>query len=254
MTAELLTVDELAVSTGMTVRTTRYYTSLGLLPPPLRRGRMAFYGPEHVARLELVRALQDHGFTLAAIERHLAGVPLSATSEELAVHRALLTAWKPAQWEPVSAVDLEARAGRPLHATDLEWLLRAGAVRRRGGPDDPDLEALPLLDLALEALDLELPLEAVLDANAAVRRHMSELADELARVMRDRVVSRYRAGVSEADAERFEKTVHNLRALTLEAIVTSFQRAASHVASTSLAPEPVRSSDPQVGRPDRGTP
>ena len=31
---ELYTVDELAAATGMTVRTTRYYAGLGLLPPP----------------------------------------------------------------------------------------------------------------------------------------------------------------------------------------------------------------------------
>ncbi len=31
---QLLTVDELAAVTGMTVRTTRYYAGLGLLPPP----------------------------------------------------------------------------------------------------------------------------------------------------------------------------------------------------------------------------
>ena len=61
-----LTVDELAATTGLTVRNTRYYASLGLLPPPVRRGRVAYYGSRHVARLELVRALQDHGFTLSA--------------------------------------------------------------------------------------------------------------------------------------------------------------------------------------------
>jgi DNA-binding transcriptional MerR regulator len=33
---ELYTVDELAAATGMTVRTTRYYAGLGLLPPPTR--------------------------------------------------------------------------------------------------------------------------------------------------------------------------------------------------------------------------
>jgi len=67
-----VTVDELAARVGLTVRTTRYYAGLGLLPPPVRRGRIAWYGAEHVARLELIRALQDHGFTLAAIERYLA--------------------------------------------------------------------------------------------------------------------------------------------------------------------------------------
>jgi DNA-binding transcriptional MerR regulator len=50
MTAEstpedpLLTVDELAAAAGLTVRTTRYYASLGLLPPPTRQGRLAYYG------------------------------------------------------------------------------------------------------------------------------------------------------------------------------------------------------------------
>jgi DNA-binding transcriptional MerR regulator len=233
----LLTVDELAGVTGMTVRTTRYYAGLGLLPPPVRRGRMAYYGPEHVARLELVRALQEHGFTLSAIERYLAGVPLSSTAEELAVHRALLTAWKPAQWSPITAEELEARAGRPLTEADVEWLLEAGAVRRRSSAGDGELEALPLVDLAVEALTLELPIDAIVDANTAVRRHMSELADELAQILRTRVVSQYGGGVSKEDAERFQKTVTNLRALTLEAIVTSFQRAASHVATTSLAPD-----------------
>ena len=229
---ELLTIDELAVTTGMTVRTTRYYASLGLLPPPVRRGRMAYYGPAHLARLELIRALQDHGFTLSAIERYLASVPMDASAEELAVQRALLTAWKPAQWEDVTREALEARAGRPLDDDDLDWLLKAGALRRKGA----DLQALGLVDLAMEALALDMPIEAVVDANTAVRRHMSELADELTRILQARVMSQYlRDDLSMEDAERLERTLTNLRALTLDAIVTSVQRAANHVVRQSLS-------------------
>ena len=233
----LLTIDELAAATGMTVRTTRYYASLGLLPPPLRKGRMAYYGPEHLARLDLVRALQEHGFTLSAIERYLAGVPMTASAEELAVQRALLTAWKPGQWDDVTRAELDARAGRRLSDDDVEWLLQAGAVRRKGAADlgDEDLEALPLVDLAMEALALGLPIEAIVDANTAVRRHMSELADELTAILEARVMTEYRrADLSMEDAARLERTLTNLRALTLDAIVTSFQRAANHVVTTSL--------------------
>ena len=231
---ELLTIDELAVTTGMTVRTTRYYASLGLLPPAVRRGRMAYSAPEHLARLERIRALQDHGFTLSAIERYLAGVPRDASAEELAVQRALLTAWKPGQWEVVTRADLEARAGRTLDDGDIDWLLQAGALRRRGS----DLEALPLVDLAMEALGLDLPIEAIVDANTAVRRHMSELADELTGILQARVMSQYhRDDLSMEDAERLERTLTNLRALTLDAIVTAFQRAANHVVTQSLSVE-----------------
>ena len=108
---ELLTIDELAAATGMTVRTTRYYASLGLLPPPVRRGRMAYYSSEHLARLELVRALQEHGFTLAAIEKYLARIPADASVEDLAVQRAMLTSWSPGGREQLTVRQLEKKAG-----------------------------------------------------------------------------------------------------------------------------------------------
>jgi len=54
-----LTIDELAARTGMTVRTVRFYASEGLLPAPVKRGRIAYYGSTHRMRLELVKTLQD---------------------------------------------------------------------------------------------------------------------------------------------------------------------------------------------------
>jgi DNA-binding transcriptional MerR regulator len=229
----LLTIDELALSTGLTVRTTRYYASLGLLPTPVRKGRMAYYGPGHLARLHLIRALQDHGFTLAAIERYLDDVPMDATPEELAVQRALLTAWKPQQGEPVTRDRLDELAGRPLSEDDLEWLVRVGAVRRT---PEGSLRAMALIDKAVETLDLGTPMEALRDANTAVRRHMGELADELTEILQRTIVPQFRRDdLSMADAERLERTMANLRDLTLEAIVVSFQRAADQVATKSLS-------------------
>lgn len=89
----MLTVDELAAVTGVSVRNIRYYASLGLLPAPERRGRVAYYGPAHRARLDLTVALQEHGFTLQAIERYLARLPQDVTVEDLAMQRAMITSW-----------------------------------------------------------------------------------------------------------------------------------------------------------------
>ncbi len=233
----LLTVDQLAAAAGTTVRTTRYYASLGLLPAPLRRGRLAYYGPQHLARLELVRALQDHGLTLAAIERYLADLPTGISAEDLAVQRALLTAWRPAQWEEVSREELEARAGRRLTDEALEWLRRAGAVHRT----ETGYQVLPDLGQALEVLDEGVPFEAIAEANAAVRRHMTELADELTEVLHRHVISGYQNAGTPASTERLERTVSNLRTLTLDALVTGFQRAVSHVVARSLT---LRGDDP----------
>jgi len=88
-----LTVDELAEATGVSVRNIRYYASLGLLPAPERRGRVAFYGVRHRALLDLTTALQDHGFTLQAIERYLARMPEDMTIEDIAMQRAMITSW-----------------------------------------------------------------------------------------------------------------------------------------------------------------
>jgi DNA-binding transcriptional MerR regulator len=228
----LLSIDELAMSTGLTVRTTRYYASLGLLPPPVRRGRMAYYGGDHLARLQLVRALQDHGFTLAAIERHLATVPMTSTVEELAVQRALLTAWQPGPGETMTREQLDQMAGRLLDDRDLDDLVRIGVVSRRA---DGGYDVLPVAREAIATLDLGTPLEAIVEANSAVRRSMGELADELTRILRDRVIPNL-PETSDDDPERLDRVVASLRSLTLDAIVLGFQRAANHVALKSLTP------------------
>src|SRR3954464_10574081 len=82
-----LTIDELARRTGMTVRNLRAHQSRGLLPPPEVRGRTGFYGPEHVARVELIRELQAEGFTLGATRRLLEGAQ-GASGEFLRFARA----------------------------------------------------------------------------------------------------------------------------------------------------------------------
>ena len=110
----LLTIDQLSAATGLSVRTTRYYAGLGLIPPPVRRGRIAYYGPEHRARLELVTALQDHGFTLQAIERYLARLAADVTPEDLAMQRAMITSWTAENPE-----DVYKRTGRELRRLGL---------------------------------------------------------------------------------------------------------------------------------------
>ena len=62
-----LRIDDLAHRAGLTVDTIRYYQREGLLPPAERCGRTNLYGPEHLERLERIKALQVRRFSLAAI-------------------------------------------------------------------------------------------------------------------------------------------------------------------------------------------
>ena len=64
-------VAEIAELTGTTVRTVRYYHSLGLLPVPGERGGWRDYDLSHVARLSRIRWLVQAGVSLETIARVL---------------------------------------------------------------------------------------------------------------------------------------------------------------------------------------
>ncbi len=75
-------VEQLAARTGVSVDTIRYYQNKGLLDPPRREGRVAWYDDAHEGRLERIRALQQRGFSLATIARLVSG-ELDAADEAL---------------------------------------------------------------------------------------------------------------------------------------------------------------------------
>ena len=229
---ELYTVDELAAATGMTVRTTRYYAGLGLLPPPTRRGRMAYYTEEHRARLELIRALQDHGFTLSAIERYLARVPGDASVEDLALQRAMLTSWGVGKRESLTRRQLATRVGRKLDDDEIQRLVNIYAIE----VDGDRYQLLPSFEVALRLYELDIPVDSMEEAAEAINRHMDALADELTHILRNRVLTPFRGQEhTEADKAAFEQTMSRLRQLTLEAVVAGFQRAANQVITRSLS-------------------
>lgn len=231
----LRTVDELAAEAGLTVRTTRYYASLGLLPPPTKRGRMAWYDDAHLARLEMIRALQDHGFTLQAIERYLASLPGDAAIEDLAVQRAMLTAWSPGGPRRITRRQLEKHASRKLSDEQLEMLEDLGIVRR--SEDERGVRYTPVqgFEAAVQLLDLDIPMAGMRAAGEAISQHMEALAGDLTAILRQQVLEPYRrqAHTPEEKAE-FERTLAVLRRLTLDAIVGGFQRSANDMITRSL--------------------
>lgn len=232
----LRTVDELAAAAGLTVRTTRYYASLGLLPPPVRRGRMAWYDERHLARLEMVRALQGHGFTLQAIEKYLTSLPESASVEDLAVQRAMLTSWTVDGPADLSLRQLEQHAGRRLGDEELAFIEELGMLRR--SVDDRGRERFTPVQgfaVAVSLLDLDIPISGMRAAGEAISRHMGALAEELTEVLHTEVIEPWRAEQHSRDeAEHLESTLAALRRLTLEAIVSGFQRSANDVIARSL--------------------
>jgi len=80
-------------------RTLRYYTTIGLLDPPIeRRQRRAIYGGRHLRQAVAVKRLQADGVPLAAIQQQLAGLDdaaLARIADERAATVAALSAPPP---------------------------------------------------------------------------------------------------------------------------------------------------------------
>ncbi len=56
---EWLRIDDLAHEAGIPSRTIRFYNTEGLLPPPLMRGRVAYYSQEHLLVLNIIKELKE---------------------------------------------------------------------------------------------------------------------------------------------------------------------------------------------------
>ncbi|WP_218917320.1 MerR family transcriptional regulator [Luteipulveratus mongoliensis] len=216
-----LSLDELVARSGVGVRTIRFYTSRGMLPAPTKRGRSAYYTADHLARLELVRELQAHGFTLAAIESYLARIPSDATPETIALHRTLLAPWMPDLPETLTRAELDARAGRPLSKDDLETLSTLGIVQLVSR--DHYQVAGAHLSIGVTMLDLGLPPAAALAAHEIFTAHGRAIADELTELFRTQVWPAYKeAGLP---PDQLRETVERFKPLTIAALVAAYESA-----------------------------
>lgn len=69
---EMFSIGQLARTTGLPVRTVRFWSDLGLVPPAGRTsGNYRMYDAEAAARLDLVRTLRELGIDLDTVERVL---------------------------------------------------------------------------------------------------------------------------------------------------------------------------------------
>ncbi|MBM7442511.1 MerR family transcriptional regulator [Streptomyces sp. HB132] len=221
-----LTVDELAARAGVTVRTVRFYSTRGLLPPPvIGPRRVGHYGNDHLSRLALIEELQHQGMTLAAIERYLQQLPPDLSAQDLAIHRALVASWAPDSAEDMERAELERRAGRTLSEQDLDRLAAMGVLEHPTVPEGPCLVDPGLLRLGVELLDVPIAHETILAARTVLLEHTRSAAHELTRLFRDEVWNPYRERESDPEHVKAMKSLSaHMQPMVLQALLTAFQR------------------------------
>ncbi|MEU1272115.1 MerR family transcriptional regulator [Streptomyces sp. NPDC005799] len=127
----LFTIGELARSTGLTVRTIRYWSDEGVLTPVGRStGGYRLYDAESAARLELIRTLRELGLGLADVRRVLDGE--RTVAQVAAAHVAALDAQIRSLKVTRAVLSTVARRGSSAkEMTLMNKLARLSAAERR---------------------------------------------------------------------------------------------------------------------------
>ena len=235
-----VTLDELARLSGMTARNVRAHQERGLLPPPVVRGRVGWYGQDHLDRLRMIAELQAEGLSLAAVQRTMADVPTGRAGQALAVRRNLLDGWDEESPEVYENAELVGWFGDDLE-TILDRAVALGLVVRL----DEGVEVLApsLLGALRDLVALGVPTSAVLD----VQQKLARATDEIAAVFADFVLQNVYREDGDAPAHdlvELGELVAGLRPLAVRATVTNLGRSLSRVVERSL-------SQAASGRPKR---
>ena len=163
-------VEQLAAACDVSVDTIRYYQTRGLVPAPMREGRVAWYDERHLERIGEVRELRRRGLTLAAIERVL-GDGLDPADADLAVAVAAARG-EVREDELLTLEGFASRSGVPsslIQAVEREGIELGrtvdGEVRYTAADIDMVRGALRLLEYGLPLGEL---LSLARDTNAAM--------------------------------------------------------------------------------------
>lgn len=213
------TIDELATRARVPSRTIRFYQSRGALPPPTIRGRVAYYGDQHVRRLELIGDLQDRGLRIKAIRDVLSRADRGeiALGDWLGLEHKLAEPWADDRPRVVSEAELAELLGGDRRPGAIAALLRLRQLERRGDGFLIPSPALLQVALRLEAAGVDL--ETAAGAAAILRKHLARAAGDLTRYFSKRAGAGFG---KRAEAGELARAYEALRPMGQEAVRVVF--------------------------------
>lgn len=227
--------DELARAAGVKVRNLRYYQERGLLPPPRREGRIAWYSDDHLTRLRLINDLLGRGYTVNGIAELLAAWEQGGgLSQLLGLEREMTRDWE--QGDPVvmSRAELRELFGPTASPGDTRRAAELGYVTIDG--DLVTHRSRRLLEATVTLVRAGVPLAEVLDAGGFVQTQAAAVADRFVALFRAHVIGA--DGLEQLSATRLRQiteAVAALRPLAGEVVAAEFARAMARRVDTEVS-------------------
>jgi DNA-binding transcriptional MerR regulator len=226
-------VEQLAAACDISVDTVRYYQTLGLLPAPVREGRVAWYGGEHAERIREIRSLQRKGLTLAAIRRVVQG-ELGPADADLA---AAVAAARGGDGDELLTLEQFAdRSGVPaslIQAVEREGIRLGRSVDGEERYTEADIS---LVRTALRLLEFGLPLADLLALARDADEAMRGLAERAVELFDDHVRKPIRdtAGSDPAAAEQMVTAFDQLLPAVTDLVSDHFRRVLLEAAESQI--------------------
>ncbi len=218
-----MTIDDLARRVQMTVRNVRAHQTRGLLPPPALRGRTGFYGPEHLARLRLIKDMQSSGFNLGAIKNLLDAVPPGAGEELLEFERVLMAPWGPEEPEIMDPEELLAMYDNPPPELVQRAIELGLVVPREDGR--MELPMPTLMKAGRELREMGFSPDKQLEITATLLRHVRAIAASFIELFLDSVWRPFvERGEPAEELPEVRKVLERLRPLASDAILAAFNK------------------------------
>jgi DNA-binding transcriptional MerR regulator len=230
-----LTIEQLAAGTGMTVRNIRSHQARGLLPPPEVRQRVGYYGPEHVARLQLIRELQAEGFNLKGIKRLVDGT--AGAEQLLDLTRVVSRPFESEEPQVFTAEELNERFAGDAEGKALEKAERLGLLVPLGA-GRYEAPTPSLLDAAEEVIARGASLKDALSVVESVQRSCEAVARRFVRLFLDDIWKPFeQAGHPEAEWERVVESIERLRPIASQVVLAVFQQTMTREVEASFGRE-----------------
>ncbi|WP_037887077.1 MerR family transcriptional regulator [Streptomyces sp. NRRL S-87] len=217
--------EELAEAAGVKERNLRYYQERGLLPPPRREGRIAWYSEDHLVRLRLIDDLLGRGYSVNAIAELLGAWERGGgLAQLLGLERAMTRDWSREDPVTMPRARLRELFGPGGTSEDSRRAAELGYLSVDG--DDVTHRSARLLEAALILARQGVPVAEVLDEGEFLQRAAAEVADRFVGLFRRHVIGE--GGLERLSADRLgevAEAVAALRPVVGEVVTTEFARA-----------------------------
>jgi DNA-binding transcriptional MerR regulator len=241
-----MTIDELARRSGVTSRNVRAYQERGLLPSPVLRGRVGYYGDAHLARLRHIGQLAQRGFSLASIrELFRAWEHGWGLADVLGFEQALAAPWQDESDQILTTEQLTQIFG----GTD-ETIARAASLGllELVEPDRYRVTIPRLLQAGAELVQVGVPLAAVLDEAEVLQSDMRRIAERFVNLFLEHVWQPYvDRGMPPGDLSAVTEALQRLRPVAGTAVETwlaaAMERQIDAVTAETLAIAPFGGQD-----------